>query len=98
MARFSHYLTAQEKLIADLQKDIDSLRAALRAKEDAIRDLGRQLVDQDRDHKARVKILEAELKFTKDLSDINYKFFQKAIEPEPCQEPLSSTTKLRTTL
>jgi len=98
MARYSHYLTAQEKFIADLQKDIDSLRAALRAKDDTIRDLGRQLEDQDRDHKARVKILEAELKFTKDLSDLNYKLFQKAIEPEPCQEPLSSTTKLRTTL
>ncbi len=82
MAQFSTYMTAQERFIADLQKDIEGLRATVREKDDTIRDLGRQLVEKDSDHNLRVKLLEIDLKCARDLADLHNAFFKAAIQPQ----------------
>ena len=98
MARSSTYWAASDRFIADLQKDIDSLRATVRVKDDTIKDLRRQLVEKDLEHSTRVRYLEADLKFARGVADIHMNLLQKAIQVPPSKEstPITSTTRLRT--
>ena len=96
MVYSAYWMEAKEKIIGDLQKDIKGLRAVVKAKDDIIKDMNRQMREKD----TRIKLLEIDLKMAKDLSDLHKKFFEDAIKPKPFQEPppITSTTRLRTTL
>ena len=96
MAYTSQMMRMKDKFVEDLQKDLQDLRAVVKAKDDTIKDMRRQIQEKE----TRIKVLEIDLKMANALSDLHKKFFEDAIKPQPFQESvhISSTTRLRTTL